>query len=38
MLAKTVEVIDSKNKEAVEKHHQKAGIIREWITEVKTMA
>jgi hypothetical protein len=30
--------LDAPSKEAVEKHHQKAGITPEWITEVKTTA
>jgi hypothetical protein len=29
-------LLDAPSKEAVEKHHQKAGITCEWITEVKT--
>lgn len=31
-------LLDAPNKEAVEKHHQKAGITCEWIKEVKTTA
>ena len=31
-------LLDSASKEAVEKHHQKAGITPEWIKEVKTTA
>jgi hypothetical protein len=31
-------LLDAPSKEAVEKHHQKAGITCEWITEVKTTA
>ena len=31
-------ILDAPSKEAVEKHHQKAGITCEWITEVKTTA
>ena len=31
-------VLNAPNKEAVEKHHQKAGITPEWIREVKTTA
>jgi len=31
-------LLDAPNKEAVEKHHAKAGIKPDWITEVKTTA
>jgi hypothetical protein len=31
-------ILDAPDKDAVEKHHQKAGIAPEWITEVKTTA
>jgi hypothetical protein len=31
-------LLDAPSKEAVEKHHQKAGVICEWIKEVKTTA
>jgi Protein of unknown function (DUF4242) len=31
-------LLDAPSKEAVEKHHQKAGITPEWIKEVKTTA
>ena len=31
-------LLDAPSREAVEKHHQKAGITCEWITEVKTTA
>jgi hypothetical protein len=29
-------LLDAPSKEAVEKHHEKAGVKCEWITEVKT--
>lgn len=31
-------LLDAPNKEAVEKHHRKAGVKCEWILEVKTTA
>jgi hypothetical protein len=31
-------LLEAPSKEAVEKHHQKAGITPEWIKEVKTTA
>ena len=31
-------ILDAPNKEAVEKHHHKAGIKCDWIMEVKTTA
>jgi len=31
-------LIDAPNKEAVEKHHQKAGVKCDWIMEVKSTA
>ena len=31
-------LLDAPSKEAVEKHHQKAGITPEWIKEVETTA
>jgi hypothetical protein len=31
-------LLDAPNKEAVEKHHHKAGVKCEWITEVKSTA
>jgi len=31
-------LLDAPNKEAVEKHHEKAGIKCDWVTEVKTTA
>jgi hypothetical protein len=31
-------LLDAPNKEAVEKHHHKAGIKCDWITEVKSTA
>ena len=29
-------ILDAPNKEAVEKHHQKAGVKPEWVIEVKS--
>lgn len=31
-------LLDAPNKEAVEKHHRKAGVKCEWVIEVKTTA
>ena len=31
-------LLDAPNKEAIKKHHEKAGVKCDWITEVKTTA